>query len=380
MFRVVCYIVCFLTLTLPLEFNAQALHLKALHNEVEMLERDSIHLIEKKAAYHFHRLLNEYRASNGLDTLRWHESLWLTCRNHNAWMKFHDELSHTQTPGTEYFSGKSPGDRYDYATQKKGKHQWSGENALYNFSAHGENINHISKNIAQNCLEQWKKSPGHNKNMLAGKHVAHGVSFMLDGSKVWGTDLFAYNAGGTESALVALNDIQKINKHLESKKKQSVNEQSGEVKKVTRRFLKQEIEKALLEDNGNNNLRSFKTNPYMMKSAQKHADYMASVKKTGLKEDRSKRKFYATSTMKRLIKASCGISLIRFGNKKIIEEIAMIETDENTIHTETITSELKKALSEQGNHAISGRSTGIGIAIKKQNDKLLIFVSRIRVS
>jgi len=374
------HIVLLLMLYLQATLNAQDLALKSISIPHENSNNDSVLLIEKKAAYYFHKLLNEYRRSNQADSIGWNETLWLTCKNHNIWMRYHNELSHTQKQGTAFFSGKSPGERYLYTTQNKGKCSWSGENALYNFSAHGKTITEIAKNIAQACIDQWKKSPGHNKNMLSGKHAVHGVSFVIDNSRVWGTDLFAYNTGDKEKETIELSDVQKEFKHLENISYKETNKNSDEVKKVTTRYLKSEIEKALIADLNTNSSNAFKPHKHLNKSAQKHAEYMAGIKKLTLTEEKSKRRFYAKSSRARLLKASSGLSILVFGNKNLVEQIALSEADENNLNPKIILSDLKKSLSQQNFKENSSGSAGIGVSIKKQNGKIMIYVSRTLIT
>jgi hypothetical protein len=103
-------------------------------------------------------------------------------------------LSHDEKSGTNFFTGTEPGDRYKFTTNDKGKSQWSGENALYNYTKSGKNINEIGSNMASIAFEQWKHSPGHNKNMLGKRHQVHGLAFYLNkDGRVYATDLFASN-------------------------------------------------------------------------------------------------------------------------------------------------------------------------------------------
>ncbi len=150
--------------------------------------------IERLAALKFHKLINAYRMKNRINEMKWDESLWLTCRNHDIWMSANNVLSHDEDKGTKYFTGIEPGDRYVYVTSGKGNYEWSGENALYNYDKNGKTINEVANCIAKNAFEQWKHSPGHNENMLGKRHTAHGVAFYIGkGGIVYGTDLFVSN-------------------------------------------------------------------------------------------------------------------------------------------------------------------------------------------
>jgi uncharacterized protein YkwD len=154
-------------------------------------KQDSIAKIERLAALEFHKLINEYRKTLKIDTIAWNETLWIASRNHCVWMASADQLSHTQKTNNSNFTGTNPGDRYDYASGGKSSYAWSGENALYNYSANGIDANAIAKNIAKASFNQWKQSTGHNRNMMSRSHGMHGTAFIIKDHKVWSTDLFA---------------------------------------------------------------------------------------------------------------------------------------------------------------------------------------------
>jgi uncharacterized protein YkwD len=174
--------------------RAQVCNTSQIPSLLKLAEKDSIQKIERLAALKFHKIINEYRRENKLDTIAWDEAMWLTCRNHNIWMGANNVLSHDEKSGTNFFTGTEPGDRYKFTTNDKGKSQWSGENALYNYTKSGKNINEIGSNMASIAFEQWKHSPGHNKNMLGKRHQVHGLAFYLNkDGRVYATDLFASN-------------------------------------------------------------------------------------------------------------------------------------------------------------------------------------------
>ncbi len=176
---------------LPTVANAQLYTYQDVDALIEKSKQDSIAEIERMAALEFHKLINKYRTENGLSTIKWNETLWIATINHNKWMTKTGTLSHHQTTNNKYFTGKSPGDRLSYAQAGNSHYGWSGENALYNYSSTGKTKEEIAKNIAQKSFTQWKNSPGHNENMLSKRHGSHGVAFAINGSVVWGTDLFS---------------------------------------------------------------------------------------------------------------------------------------------------------------------------------------------
>ncbi len=182
------------TFVLSVLFNASRAQVHSVYDYEHLIntsKSDSIASIERLSAIEFHKLLNTYRLSKKLDSVVWNETLWIASRNHCVWMSSAEKLSHHQTPKTTHFTGKDPGDRYDYSSGGSAAFSWSGENALYNYSNYGNTINAIAKNIARQSFEQWKNSSGHNTNMLSKSHGMHGTAFIIYNDKVWGTDLFA---------------------------------------------------------------------------------------------------------------------------------------------------------------------------------------------
>ena len=186
-----CLVICLF----PAITNAQLYTYKDVNQLLKKAEQDSIAQIERMAALEFHKLINQYRKENGLNTIEWNETLWIATQNHNLWMANTGKLSHHQTTNNKYYSGTSPGERLRYAQGDNTNFGWSGENALYNYSNFGNTKEEIAQNIAKKSFIQWKNSKGHNENMLSKRHGSHGVAFKINGSVVWGTDLFSSYGG-----------------------------------------------------------------------------------------------------------------------------------------------------------------------------------------
>ena len=198
--------------------NAQVYTESDIEYLINRTEYDSITRIERLAALEFHQLINDYRSSKNIEKLVWDESMWVATINHNSWMADANQLSHTQTTNSKYSTGKSPSDRFKYATKGNAHYYSAGENALYNYSAQGNSIEAIATNIAQTSFRQWKNSPGHNKNMLHTSYATHGVAFKVTNGRVWGTDLFTSSkrANQTEKktpvyAKVKKKPVRKLN-------------------------------------------------------------------------------------------------------------------------------------------------------------------------
>jgi len=179
---------------------------------LEKFTSDSIACIERAAAYYFHRILNNYRKEKGLVELHWNDTLWIAGMNHSLWMSRQHELTHTERAKTWYFTGRRVEDRVLYASDGNDHLRWSAENALYNSSTKGKDISSIAGNMAKYAFEQWKGSPGHNKNMLKESSRAHGVAFVITSDHIWVTDVFAFNGKGKAKIEFPTSSIFKLRK------------------------------------------------------------------------------------------------------------------------------------------------------------------------
>jgi uncharacterized protein YkwD len=281
----------------------------ALHSIVKTSETDSVQYIERLAAYLFHEKLNSYRAAEQLNTVAWDDSLWLASRNHSQWMSVNNLLSHDEKSGTNAFTGASPGDRYRYATADKGKAQWCGENALYNYSASGKSATEVAERIAQRSFEQWQASPGHNANMLYGNMYMEGTAFILKGDQVWGTSLFArkpFSTGYTTVSFVKPAS-EKFKERPVSSNTAIADNTSGPAKKLST----SQMEKSIREQLTNGMYAEIETDNSLAKAAKSHLAYMSLHKTTGTKEEKGKSRYTGKNTKKRVMKASHGFELFR---------------------------------------------------------------------
>lgn len=152
-------------------------------------EMDSVQKIERLSALEFHKLINNYRIQKGKNSLQWNNDLWLAARNHNAWMVGNNKLSHSEIKGTINFTGEELLERTAFVLKGKFETYSFGENVLYHFTIKGRNITEISKTIALTTLNQWKKSKGHNENMLDIEYKIQGIAFCVKKGRVWATEL-----------------------------------------------------------------------------------------------------------------------------------------------------------------------------------------------
>lgn len=102
-------------------------------------------------------LLNDYRASKGLNRLAYSSAMAEVAANYSAWMNQTGIFSHTGENGTRFT------DRC----------------AAAGIKCYGENLAKGAKS-PQNLLDMWKASPSHNANMLRQGYTAVGLG--LSGS------------------------------------------------------------------------------------------------------------------------------------------------------------------------------------------------------
>ncbi len=131
----------------------------------------------------FVRLLNDYRASNGLDRLLVSDKLSEAAKRHCSDMAKYHFFDHYTTGGSDWFPvGSSPWHRmavcgYDYQTTK------------------GENLA-VGLRTAAEAFEGWKNSPSHNANMLSPDFKVIGVAYLhangADFDCYWTTDFGRY--------------------------------------------------------------------------------------------------------------------------------------------------------------------------------------------
>lgn len=341
-------------------------------------KNDSIQKIERLAALKFHILINNYRLKNGLDTIGWDEGLWLTCRNHNLWMASNSDLTHKQLKNTKFFIGEEPNNRYDYTTLNKGNCRWSGENALYNFNSDGRNIVEITDNISTKSFEQWKNSPGHNRNMLGESHKVHGVAFLLKSySKeyypttiVWGTDLFSFNQDGQFN-----HSLSPVNPSNLTLFKSNILRKSNV--KLDLRQLESELLQKLYSSYCDKIPGLIEINKAMEKASLNHSVYMSTVKQLTHNEVKTKRNFYGQNAKQRMIKATYGLFYLSKNKSKLIESIAVIESDIKTLDIEKLVDEIQTKLDLDKKTSSNNSKMGYGIILKQNKNSLNIYATRI---
>lgn len=355
----------------------QAYKLAKAENIAEILkvsEKDSIQKIERLAAFEFHILLNQYRAKNKKDTIRFNDVFWLTSRNHNLYMIQNDILSHSQKKGSKMFSGERPGDRLDYVQGKDRRYFWTGENCLYNYSANGSNAHDIAKNIAKGSFEQWKNSPGHNQNMLSESHAMHGVAFTIDDYLVYGTDLF----GGSSYA-----DNETTTPVKTSSKESKKEEAPPEIVPIepipidirispakTAKELVKELGSMIQEKNS-----AIISDDLLGKIAQKHVEYLASNKTESATQSKNKSNYYASTVEKRYTKAKYGFwKFLKPTPNNLTQVVAVFEMDEKDFDKEEVISLLfNKLITNESINIEDKKKSGVSIKIRRIKGQLSIY-------
>jgi uncharacterized protein YkwD len=330
------------------------------------IEQDSLRKIERLAAFEFHQLLNAYRLENELNALDWNDVLWLCCRNHSLYMGYHNNLSHSEKTGEALFTGESPGDRLSWVQNDRTIY-WSGENALYNYCFRGKTVEEIAKYIAQKAIDQWKKSPPHNRNMLNGGHKLHGVAFYYDGEKIWATSLFGYPSNG----LWAGNSYPK-----EEKKATKSNKPKKEEKKISIGQSRKILENTMCQAISNSLGIDIKPDRVLKQCARKQVIYMAANDVETSVQNRSMKAFYGKDIAQRIARTEGKLFWFLKKQTSVKEYNLEIETSEQFFSTESIERKIIRELIEKNNlENLDAESFGFYLKIKRKKSKIKVFAT-----
>ena len=173
---------------------------------------DSVACLERMTAYYFHIIINNYRKEKRLEPLNWNDTLWIAAKNHSLWMSNQDDLTHSETANTPYFTGSGVGDRVLYASSGNKNLRWGAENAMYSSYVKGKDISAMALDFAKDAFEQWKGSSGHNQNMLKKNCRSHGVAFIIVPGTIWATDVFTFNGSENLTIEFPTSSIFKLKK------------------------------------------------------------------------------------------------------------------------------------------------------------------------
>ncbi len=336
---------------------------------------DSLRKIERLASIEFHRILNKHRAEQKIVQLGWDDTLWAACHNHNVWMMQNGNLNHHEKKGTSGFTGDGPGERYVYAAKGGAHRSWSGENCLYNYSADGSTVTEIARSIAVYSFNQWKNSPGHNRNMFNPNSRVHGVAFLLDDGKVWATDLFASGGSGFRSVPpddASMPVTAPVASELPAKAPAAKPVAKKQVK-LNINDTEQKLYATLAAKTGGGQARHSKS---MGKAALKHAEYLAAYRKTDHRQAKNKKFYYAETPAARVRKASKGLSLLA-ARSSIAESVAVISVEADALDVEKLAGEILAAWEKEGSENGTVVNSGIGVKIKRAKNTLTVYAVKV---
>lgn len=348
----------------------------ALGTIVKTSETDSIQYIERLAAYLFHQKLNSYRAAEQLNTLVWDDSLWLACRNHSQWMNVNNLLSHDEKSGTTAFSGTSPGDRYSFVTKDNGKAAWCGENALYNYSAAGSNVNDVAERIAQHSFEQWQASPGHNANMLAGAAFAEGTAFIINHDQVWATSLFArkpFTSAYNPVSFVKPSTTKFVDGPVNANNTANTNV-ANNTTVPTKKQTTSQMEKSIREQLINGIYLDIDSDKSLAQAAKNHLAYMTLHKTTGVKEEKGKSRYTGKTTAKRVMKSSHGSELFKRMRTTVQELTFKKVYDANTFDPAMAVTDATSDFDKKRSSKEELKSVGMDVQIRKVKQEFTVYI------
>lgn len=273
------------------------------------VKNDKYLQFERLSSYFFHQLINEHRVKNNLSWLYWDDCLWIAARNHNVYMA-NNVFSHHEKEGLKYFSGKDAPDRVNYVCSNI---ICSGENIYSSSWRSVTDVEQDAKNIAIGAFDSWKKSYGHNRNMLFNKSFTHGTSFYFSGGYIHATTVFAYSvkSGNQEvvihwDAELAKNNVPKLVLHGE--------------KILSSIPLKTLNDSVVLLVNALMPSEKSKLDPEMKIATRKHVLYLRSNRENTLIQSRKNKNYYAKTPSKRYLKASKYKKLFAVSSMQIQEK------------------------------------------------------------
>ncbi|MBX2984693.1 MAG: CAP domain-containing protein [Bacteroidia bacterium] len=336
---------------------------------IKTANKDSIQLLERLIAIEFHKILNQYRKDNKLDTLAWSDILWLTSRNHNAYMIANDELTHNEEKNKPYFTGEKPGDRLNYVQGDKGRMDWSGENCLYTSATtyvmyvNKKSMQEYAKANALECLDIWKSSPGHNANMLRLNHRKHGAAFTFDDNTIYATDLFGY--GFYDDNTTSDFDNKQTNSTPNSNSTPIITEP---IHKFSPGKSNKELKNGIIAKMKNTNKQIALAKPFE-EAAQKHIAYLQANNSLSSTEIKGNKSFYGATPAQRIAKANYGgWKFLHPKLKNISETIALIEMNEDDFDASTVIEELWTQLITNSNIDLSEYNIA-GLSVKTKRTK-----------
>lgn len=341
-------------------------------------ERDATLLIARKAEQFFHKMLNDYRSKLGKSKLEWFDLHWVAAYNHNNWMAENESLSHYQSPGSTFYSGSSPKDRLRFVNDQDFKMYYSGENCLYNWLGYSTgSTDEKAEKLAKKLFRQWKLSPGHYANMINDSHKGHAVAFFIESSgKVWGTSMFgAYRNKKASLSEVRRNDVARYTVAGVAKNTLLIRGENTEEYDKSIRLSSSNISKYLKEElKAKADSTSKKQRRYIVKAANKHADYLSQYRTYGETQSKRRKLFYGETTKDRLNKASFFWTLFTGKAKKAKSASTTFVFNDSIISIKSILDEVMQDLEDLDNDY---SYYGYGVKVRKKSGIYFVTVNKI---
>lgn len=332
---------------------SQPYKLPELNKAVQNVATDAKHLsVSLMASSMFHEMLNDYRRSLKLKPLQPNHVLWIAASNHNLWMAATQTFSHSQKNNHDYFSGVKPSDRIRFVSADAMACHATGENIVSLSLPNRSQDSFIAQHIAQTAFDLWRNSSGHNRNMTQSDYTQHGIAFFISDNKVWGC-----------SVLGSCNILDPgIIGPVYSQEKQDFIKPNNPDHNIEVTPLKESWPTQMLHsksgiigvfksDSSVNNWINTGSRA-MRKTVQSTAIYAAFQGITETEQDKNKRHFYATTTAKRLLKASY-YTRIFHRNRRYSEMVFLLKTHESNTCSSQVLQSIHKAKESLANHTIA---------------------------
>jgi hypothetical protein len=234
-------------------------------------EIDTLLKFERKCAMEFHAQINNYRKRKGIEALEWSDALWLAARNHCDYMHVNGVFAHEESAGKPLFTGINPSDRAGYVSNKRNS---AGENIAQTWIQKWD-----AGEIAAQAFDLWKKSQGHNENMLNKSYKAHGTAVRIntETGMVMLADVLSFTYPEQAPQILASNAmVSETNYAYEYKKPKEVGEKALSTS-VIRKDLGNAFYYAKVQEHVNN---AGKRNAELAKkTAKRNAEFLSSFMK-----------------------------------------------------------------------------------------------------
>lgn len=350
------------------KFNDKLLKKRDLPLVFSELKTDTMMQIERLAAFYFHQLINEYRIKNGKKWLLWDEELWLAARNHSLYITI--TFEHLEESYNKFQTGYWQDSRINWVRENRERHDYNGEN-LCGFPFGSKNyykIEEFAKYIAETALDSWKKSEGHNRNMLNFEHGKHATAFVFDDKQcILATSLFAFSYPDYKYEQIAISwdsEMAKRNVPTFVVNNNKISSSMSVAELKTKAF---EIVKKLMPSEKNTLDNGMKI------AALYHLKYIKKQDTLTVIQNPKHKNFYATTTKKRYLKATKYKGLFYTMNHQINEKCFIIPIDLVDFIDKTVFEKIEQALLNEFPDKAVIKKWGFAIDFFQYENKQLYF-------